>query len=97
MLNSSLLPLLLMPEVTRFFGMVITMYYNDHNPPHFHVRYGQQRALITIESLSLIQGELRARALGLVVEWAALHQTELMENWERARLEQPLQPILPLE
>lgn len=73
-----------MPEVSRFFGIVITMYYNDHTPPHFHVRYGQQRALVSIQSLSVIQGELRSRALGLVVEWASLHQNELVENWERA-------------
>jgi len=87
----------LMPEISRFFGMVITMYYNDHNPPHFHVRYGQQRALISIQSLSVIEGELRSRALGLVVEWASLHQNELMDNWERARLEQSLLSIDPLE
>lgn len=86
-----------MPEVSRFFGIVITMYYNDHTPPHFHVRYGQQRALVSIQSLSVIQGELRSRALGLVVEWASLHQNELVENWERARQNQPLQDISPLE
>lgn len=86
-----------MPEVGRFFGIVITMYYNDHTPPHFHVRYGQQRALVSIQSLSVIQGELRSRSLGLVVEWASLHQNELMANWERARQNQPLQDISPLE
>ncbi|RAQ38769.1 transcriptional regulator, partial [Arthrospira sp. O9.13F] len=46
-----------MPEISRFFGMVITMYYNDHAPPHFHVRYGQQKALITIETLTLLEGQ----------------------------------------
>ncbi|MGL5194581.1 MAG: DUF4160 domain-containing protein [Chroococcales cyanobacterium] len=70
-----------MPEISRFFGMVITMYYNDHAPPHFHVCYGQQKALITIETLTLLEGQLKPRALGLVIEWAALYQSELMDNW----------------
>jgi len=60
-----------MPEISRFFGIIITMYYNDHAPPHFHVRYGQQKALIAIESLSVLQGNLKPRTLGLVVEWAS--------------------------
>jgi hypothetical protein len=86
-----------MPEISRFFGMVITMYYNDHAPPHFHVRYGQQKALITIETLTLLEGKLKPRALGLVIEWAALYQAELMENWELARQKAELNNIEPLE
>jgi hypothetical protein len=86
-----------MPEISRFFGMVITMYYNDHAPPHFHVRYGQQKALITIETLTLLEGKLQPRALGLVIEWAALYQSELMENWELARQKAELNNIEPLE
>jgi hypothetical protein len=86
-----------MPELSRFLGIIITMYYNDHPPPHFHVRYNQQKAIIDIETLSILEGKLSPRILGLVVEWAALHQTELMQNWQLARLQIPLEPIAPLE
>jgi hypothetical protein len=79
------------------FGIVIAMYYSDHAPPHFHVRYSGQKALVAIESPELLRGRLSPRALGLVREWAALHRQELMEDWDRARREEPLQPIDPLE
>jgi hypothetical protein len=85
-----------MPEISRFFGIVIAMFYNDHQPSHFHVRYGEQRAIISIEGLNVLEGKLSPRALGLVMEWAALHQQELRADWERARSLQPLQPIDPL-
>jgi Domain of unknown function (DUF4160) len=86
-----------MPEISRFFGIIITMYYNDHPPPHFHVRYGGQRALVAIETLTVLRGRLSPRVLGLVIEWAASHQTELMENWELARQEESLNKVSPLE
>jgi hypothetical protein len=86
-----------MPGLVRFFGLIITMYWNDHPPPHFHVRYGSQHALIDIQTLSIITGSLSPRALGLVIEWAALYRAELLANWERARARQPLEPIAPLE
>ncbi|WP_013324371.1 DUF4160 domain-containing protein [Gloeothece verrucosa] len=86
-----------MPEISRFLGIIITMYYNDHPPPHFHVRYNQQKALIDLENLSVLEGKLTPRILGLVIEWAALHQTELLENWQLARDNQPLNSIEPLE
>lgn len=86
-----------MPELSRFLGIIITMYYNDHPPPHFHVRYNQQKAIIDIETLSILEGKLSPRILGLVVEWAAIHQAELMQNWQLARLQTPLEPIAPLE
>ncbi len=86
-----------MPEISRFFGIVIAMNYGDHAPPHFHVRYGGQKALIGIESLSLIRGYLSPRVLGLVVEWAVQHRAELIENWKAAAIQQPLKPIPPLE
>ena len=73
------------------------MYYNDHPPPHFHVRYNQQKALINIENLSILEGKLTPRILGLVIEWAAIHQRELLENWQRAREQNPLEKIEPLE
>ena len=86
-----------MPEISRFFGIIITMYYNDHPPPHFHVRYGGQKAIIAIPSLSLLQGTLSPRVFGMAMEWAALHQTELSENWDLARQQAPLKKVAPLE
>jgi hypothetical protein len=85
------------PEVCRFFGIVIAMFYNDHNPPHFHVRYGEQRALMAVDTLTVLGGRLSPRVLGLLTEWAVLHQDELRENWRLARQQAPLRPIAPLE
>jgi hypothetical protein len=62
-----------MPEISRFFGIVIKMFSDDHNPPHFHAEYGNDRALVDIRSLFVIDGRLPLRATGLVIEWAALH------------------------
>jgi hypothetical protein len=79
-----------MPEISRFYGIVVQLYYGDHPPPHFHVRYAGQNAKFDIESLSVIDGQLPARALGLVVEWATLHRQELREAFARAaNLEAP--------
>jgi hypothetical protein len=86
-----------MPEISRFFGIVVQMYYADHDPPHFHVRYAGQKALVAIETLEVLRGSLSPRALALVTEWAALHQAELMEDWVLAREEAQLNPIAPLE
>ncbi len=86
-----------MPEISRFFGMIIAMYYDDHVPPHFHVRYGEQKAIVAIESLAVIQGKLSPKALGLVMEWAAQHQEELLNDWMLATQHSPLKPIKPLE
>jgi hypothetical protein len=86
-----------MPEISRFYGIIITMYYNDHSPPHFHVRYGAQKAIVAIESLTVLEGELRSRAFDLVIEWGLLHQTELMQNWALARQNAPLDKVEPLE
>src|SRR5438132_8116666 len=71
-----------MPEISRFFGIVVQMYYDDHEPPHFHVRYSGQKALIEIETLALLRGRLSPRALGLVVERPARHRAELIEGLE---------------
>jgi hypothetical protein len=86
-----------MPEISRFLGMVVAMFYNDHAPPHFHVRYGEDKAALAITPPSVIEGSLPPRVLGLVVEWATLHQAELMADWERARTQQALLAIAPLE
>ena len=86
-----------MPEISRFFGIIITLYYNDHPLPHFYVRYGKQKAIVGINPLTILEGELSTRTWNLVREWALEHQVELLENWERARLAKPLEPIEPLE
>jgi Domain of unknown function (DUF4160) len=86
-----------MPEISRFFGIVIQMYYRDHHPPHFHVRYGDQKAIISIDGLSTLGGQMTPRVYGMVIEWAVLHQDELRENWELARRQEPLNKIAPLE
>ena len=84
------------PEISRFFGIRISMYFDEHRPPHFHARYGEHTASIGIESLAVIAGHLPSRALGLVVEWGAMHRHELQADWDRARQAEPLQPIEPL-
>jgi hypothetical protein len=86
-----------MPEISRFFGIVVGMFYGDHSPPHFHVRYGEQRAIVAIESVAVLRGHLSPRVLGLVTEWAALHKPELLEDWDLALRNEPLRPIAPLE
>jgi len=67
-----------MPEISRFFGIVIKMFFDDHNPPHFHAEYGGELALIDIRSLAVFSGRLPPRVTGLVIEWATLHQQELL-------------------
>jgi len=73
------------------------MFYDEHNPPHFHAAYGEYNAEIGIYDLSILVGKLPSRALGLVIEWASLHQTELMENWNRIENGQTIEKISPLE
>jgi hypothetical protein len=86
-----------MPEIARFFGIIIAMFWDEHNPPHFHARYGRFWAAIGIDSLEVLEGKLPPRALGLVVEWASQHKKELMINWEKARNDKPLKKIRPLQ
>ena len=86
-----------MPEVSRFFGIVITMYYGDHAPPHFHARYGDRKAVVSIAPPEILHGRLPPRVLGLIVEWATIHRLELMENWQRASKQATLSRIAPLE
>lgn len=85
-----------MPKLSEFFGISIYIYWGDHAPPHFHARYGGEKATIGIENLSLLAGKLSPRALGLVTEWASLHQDELREVWRRAMNHEPLGTIEPL-
>ena len=85
-----------MPEVSRFYGIVIRMYFADHSPPHFHAEYGEHEALISIYDLGVIAGGLPVRALGLVKEWASLHRAELTILWDKARQCERLTKIEPL-
>lgn len=84
------------PEICRFLGIIITMYFNDHNPPHFHVRYEDHRAIIGIDPLEMRDGYLPPRVLGLAMEWAEMHQKELMENWTTLSKAGTFKRIAPL-
>lgn len=86
-----------MPCVSEFYGIVIYLYYNDHNPPHFHAEHAGNEAVIGIETLGILMGELPRRASAMVLEWASLHRDELREDWDRARQGLPLLPIPPLD
>ena len=74
-----------MPELSRFLGIIITMYFDDHNPPHFHVRYNDYRAILSINDLHLLDGKLPPRVFELVKEWAELHKNELIDNWNMVK------------
>ena len=85
-----------MPEISRFLGIVIFMYFREHNPPHFHAEYGEQSASIDIARLCLLEGRLAPRILSLVIEWAALHQDELLRNWHWMQTSGEFRRIAPL-
>ena len=85
-----------MPEISRFLGIAIAMYYDDHEAPHFHAFYGEHSVSVEVNS-AIVHGTFPPRALGHVLEWAALHRTELLANWQRARGGKPLERIAPLE
>ena len=85
-----------MPEISRFLGIVISMYYNEHNPPHFHAKYGNFKISVEIES-GIISGKFPKRALRAVLDWYDLHKDELLQDWNLAVKDQPLNKIEPLE
>lgn len=85
-----------MPEICRFYGIVIRMYFDDHNPPHFHARYSGAEAVIGIETLAVLAGKLPGRAHGLVAEWASLHQEDLLDLWKKAQAMETLHKLEPL-
>ena len=72
----------IMPEISRFLGIVISMYFDEHNPPHFHIKYNDYRASMNIRDFNITAGFLPAKVRGLVSEWAELHQDELLHMWE---------------
>lgn len=85
-----------MPVISRFFGVIIYMYWRDHVPPHFHAKYQDQEAAITIET-GEVAGELSRRALVMVEEWRQAHKEELLQNWKLAEQKKALRRIEPLE
>lgn len=86
-----------MPTISRFFGITIRMYRDEHGVPHFHAYYAEHSAVIAIETLEVLSGRLPRRAMVLILEWALMHRPELLENWRRARAAEPALPIAPLD
>lgn len=86
-----------MPTISAFYGVLIQMFWSDHAPPHFHALYAEFEALIDIRTLEVIRGKLPRRALVLVLEWAAQHRDELMEDWNLCETKQQPRKIAPLE
>ncbi|MGZ3305845.1 MAG: DUF4160 domain-containing protein [Asticcacaulis sp.] len=86
-----------MPTISAFYGIIVQMFFRDHAPPHFHVKYAKHKAIISIQTLQVMEGYLPRRALNLVLDWTELHQAELLTDWELCQnMEQP-KPIAPLE
>jgi len=85
-----------MPEISRFLGIVIAMYYKEHGPPHFHAKYGNQTGVFSIVELKLIEGSLPMRVISVVLEWAFEYRDELMKDWNLAMAKKPLHKIPPL-
>jgi len=86
-----------MPEICRFYGIIISIFYGEHNPPHFHARYGKNKVAIDIRNLKALEGEIPPRAFRMVKEWASQHKEELMRGWELARANKPPEKIAPLD
>lgn len=85
-----------MPEISRFYGIIIKMYFNEHNPPHFHIEYQDYEAVMNIET-GEVKGNISRRALNLVYEWLDQHRDELLDNWKRIEARKPLNKIKPLD
>lgn len=85
-----------MPELCRFLGIVIFMNFNEHNPPHFHAKYGDFEMIVEINS-GIVEGKFPKRALNLVMEWYEIHKDELLQNWELIRTTGDFNKIQPLE
>jgi len=85
-----------MPQISRFFGIIVSMYFGDHNPPHFHAKYGKSEVLISLDDFSVLEGNIPQRALSMVIEWAALHKRELETNWQLVadyKLPEKIEPL----
>jgi len=84
-----------MPEICRFYGIIIFINYNDHEPPHFHARYDDQEVIMEIKS-GIVKGQMSKRALRMLFEWSEMHQEELLENWQLAGERKQLKRLSPL-
>ena len=85
-----------MPTISQFYGIIIRMFFAEHAPPHFHAEYGEHKASINIQTFEVIDGKLPRRALSLTLDWAELHQEELMADWDKCRLHHNPDKIKPL-
>jgi hypothetical protein len=86
-----------LPTISMFYGILIQMYWDEHAPPHFHAIYGDFKATVDIRSLSISEGNMPRRAIQLVLDWAELHQLELLDDWELCQIKQHPKPIAPLK
>lgn len=86
-----------MPTISMFYGILVQMYWDEHAPPHFHAIYGEYKATVNIRELSVNEGELPRRAKQLVLDWAELHQAELLVDWDLCQSNQHPKPIEPLK
>lgn len=86
-----------MPTISRFYGIMIQMFWGDHAPPHFHAMYAEYEVLINIKTLEVLRGKMPKRALALVLEWANEHRNELLEDWELCTIGQAPKKISPLK
>jgi len=85
-----------MPEISRFYGIIIRMFFNEHNPPHFHAEYGEYKIVVDLND-EVVKGFMPKRALKLIFEWLELHKDELIANWERCQNEDIPKKIKPLK
>lgn len=86
-----------MPPISIFFGIMIKMFFDDHEPSHFHAEYGDFELVVGIVPIKLMRGRAPQRMQSMVLEWAALHQEELLANWRRCQAMRAPKPIEPLE
>jgi hypothetical protein len=86
-----------MPELSRFYGIIIRMFYGDHAPPHFHAVYQGRVIMVNIETLEVMEGSMSPRAQKLILEWADLHREDLRQAWDRASRNQEPSKIPPLD
>jgi hypothetical protein len=85
------------PTISIFYGIIIKMFFDDHAPPHFHAEYGEYELVIAINPIKIINGDAPKRVKSMVLEWTALHQEELLKDWELCKNMQSPLPIEPLE
>jgi len=86
-----------MPIISQFYGIIIRMFFDDHAPPHFHAEYAEYEIVVTIQPIRILQGDAPRRVTSMVLEWAALHQEELMADWQKCKELKALESIPPLD